>query len=357
MSYVLTDLQDADIYVNLMDGRFTIGSGDGDAIYMPDTAGAVPEHLKLVFYDGVLTLLAASDSIWVNSVKVSAFPFDVHAGDVISLSPDCHMAFTEDGKELPAIPVIEQEADEVLFANVDKKVMMRYIKLAVIGAVGALAILLGSAILGDKPPKEEEPAPVISQEISQEQVQNYLQETFGKNLLSVTFTDEECLIWLDGNPAVNHNPVKEQMEGVLNKMIKPRKAVIEVIDIKKLTETLTTEFKNKGLAINEANDKITISGVMPPKLVSETNAQILAANSRFHGFKEVVSEVKADDRYNIKLVSVLIGAKEVSATLRYKDTWTIVPEGGKVFGIGTLKLVRPTSIVVATAYGDMTYGL
>jgi predicted RNA-binding protein with PUA domain len=85
--------------------------------------------------------------------------------------------------------------------------------------------------------------------------------------------------------------------------------------------------------------------------------RINAANAPFLGYREVLAKVSSDDRYNVKLVSVSLGAKEAVATLRYKDQWTVVQEGGRVFGIGTLKLVRPGSIVIGTAHGDMTYGL
>ena len=357
MTYLLTDLQDSDIFANLIDGRFTIGSGDGDAIYMPDTVGAIPEHLKLVFYDGVLTLLTAGAPIWVNSIPVAAFPFDVTPGDVISLSPDCHMAFTEEGNELPLIPIIEAEKDEVLFASVDKKSMIRYITIAVVGALGALAIVIGASFLGGKPPPAIEIDSDVSHMISQEQVESYLQESFGKSILQVDFTKDECLIWLDDDATANHESAKERIDAILSKMEEPRKARIQILDLKKLTADMMAKFRAKGLAVNAADGIITVSGIVPAKLVGDLNAQIEEANNQFFGFRAIVADVRADDRYNIKLVSTVIGAKEVSATMRYKDTWTIVPEGGKVFGIGTLKAVRPSSIVVSTAYGDMTYGI
>ena len=171
------------------------------------------------------------------------------------------------------------------------------------------------------------------------------------------FTDEACKVLLDGNPKVNHEQIKVDMEGVLYKMTKPRQAIIEVIDIKQLTQGVVDEFSKKGLKVQEEGKQIIVSGTVPPSQVAALQERINAANAPFLGYREVLAKVSSDDRYNVKLVSVSLGAKEAVATLRYKDQWTVVQEGGRVFGIGTLKLVRPGSIVIGTAHGDMTYGL
>ena len=356
MGYVITDLQDTELSASLRDGRFSIGSGDNDVIFLPSSFGVVSEHLNLVFFNGVLTLLTAKEQVWVDGVPVVAFPFDVHPNQVISLSQDSHVSFTQEGADLPPIPLIEEQTSEAFFASIDKKKVMRYIQMAVVGTVFSMAIVVVGLVMTNKQDKAPEQVAVATA-VSEADIQKYLNETFGERLLSVQFTDEACKVLLDGNPKVNHEQIKVDMEGVLYKMTKPRQAIIEVIDIKQLTQGVVDEFSKKGLKVQEEGKQIIVSGTVPPSQVAALQERINAANAPFLGYREVLAKVSSDDRYNVKLVSVSLGAKEAVATLRYKDQWTVVQEGGRVFGIGTLKLVRPGSIVIGTAHGDMTYGL
>jgi hypothetical protein len=92
-------------------GRFKIGAGEGDDIYLADV-GVAPEHVKLIYLDGRITILGADHEVRVNGQVQKNFPFDLEPGHVLTLG-SAHLSYGAPDTEWPGIPQIEVEAEEV----------------------------------------------------------------------------------------------------------------------------------------------------------------------------------------------------------------------------------------------------
>lgn len=87
----------------LGDARLSLGAGAEDDVYL-NGVGVVPGHLRLVFLEGRITLLSAVEEVRVDGQAVDTYPFDVQPQQVISLSPDTHLAYGPAGSPWPAAP-------------------------------------------------------------------------------------------------------------------------------------------------------------------------------------------------------------------------------------------------------------
>lgn len=85
----------------LESSRLSIGSGESDDVYL-SAVGIVPSHLKLVFINGLMTILSAAQKIRVDGKEVISYPVDVQPLQVLSLSPDMHLSYGKKGDTWPA---------------------------------------------------------------------------------------------------------------------------------------------------------------------------------------------------------------------------------------------------------------
>lgn len=90
----------------LGDARLSLGAGADDDVYLTGV-GVVPGHLRLIFLEGRVTLLSAAEEVRVDGHPVEAYPFDLKPLQVVSLSPDTHLAYGDAGSTWPAAPVWE----------------------------------------------------------------------------------------------------------------------------------------------------------------------------------------------------------------------------------------------------------
>jgi len=75
----------------LSSARLSLGAGEQDDVYLSDV-GVVPEHIEMIFLDDRITVLKASEAIWLDGKPVNQFPFDWPANSVVSLGPETHLA-------------------------------------------------------------------------------------------------------------------------------------------------------------------------------------------------------------------------------------------------------------------------
>ena len=89
--------------LQLGDSRLTLGAGEQDDVFLAGV-GVVPAHLKLIFVEGRITLLSATEEVRVDGVTVPGYPFDLQPLQALSLSPDTHLAYGEAGSSWPLPP-------------------------------------------------------------------------------------------------------------------------------------------------------------------------------------------------------------------------------------------------------------
>lgn len=96
----------------LGDSRLSLGAGNEDDVYLTGV-GVVPAHLRMVFLEGRMTLLAAAEAVRIDGEPVLAFPADIAPLQVISLGPDTHLAYGHRGSTWPSAPAWESPQEVV----------------------------------------------------------------------------------------------------------------------------------------------------------------------------------------------------------------------------------------------------
>lgn len=86
--------------------RLSLGAGEGDDVYLSGV-GVAPGHVRLVYLDGQVTLLSASEEVRIDGVVVQQFPAELRPLQTLSLSPDTHLAYGPLGAQWPKPPVWE----------------------------------------------------------------------------------------------------------------------------------------------------------------------------------------------------------------------------------------------------------
>ena len=89
----------------LCSARLRLGAGEKDDVYLSDV-GVVPEHIEMIFLDDRITVLKASESIWIDGEPVTRFPFDWSPDSVLSCGPETHLAYGPRGSTWPVTPEI-----------------------------------------------------------------------------------------------------------------------------------------------------------------------------------------------------------------------------------------------------------
>lgn len=84
--------------------RLSLGAGEADDVYLAGV-GVAPGHVRLVFLDGQVTLLSASEEVRIDGVPVVNFPAELQPLQTLSLSPDTHLAYGPVGSPWPVPPV------------------------------------------------------------------------------------------------------------------------------------------------------------------------------------------------------------------------------------------------------------
>ena len=83
--------------------RLSVGAGDADDVFLSGV-GVVPGHVRMIFLEGRLTLLSATEEVRIDGKPVSTFPAELAPLQTLSLSPDTHLAYGPVGSEWPLAP-------------------------------------------------------------------------------------------------------------------------------------------------------------------------------------------------------------------------------------------------------------
>lgn len=83
--------------------RLVVGAGEQDDVFLSGV-GVVPSHVRLIYVDGRITVLSAAQEIRIDGVGVDQFPVDLEPLQVLSLSPDTHVAYGPVESAWPPIP-------------------------------------------------------------------------------------------------------------------------------------------------------------------------------------------------------------------------------------------------------------
>lgn len=100
--------------LQLGDSRLTLGAGEQDDVFLTGV-GVVPAHLKLIFVEGRVTLLSATEEVRIDGLPVPGYPVELQPLQALSLSPDTHLAYGPAGSSWPLpppwlLPLPEQQA-------------------------------------------------------------------------------------------------------------------------------------------------------------------------------------------------------------------------------------------------------
>jgi len=102
MNYFLRIIGDDRNHFPLYPAAFTLGSSDHDDLFLNQGA-VLSNHLKVIFASGTLSLQSAMGAVYVDGKKVSSYPQDIAAGQVITLG-DTHLFYGEQDSQEPAKP-------------------------------------------------------------------------------------------------------------------------------------------------------------------------------------------------------------------------------------------------------------
>lgn len=80
--------------------RLSLGAGEADDVFLSGV-GVVPGHVRLVFLDGQITLLSATEEVRIDGQPVVAYPVELKPLQTLSLSPDTHLAYGPVGSRWP----------------------------------------------------------------------------------------------------------------------------------------------------------------------------------------------------------------------------------------------------------------
>lgn len=83
--------------------RLSLGAGESDDVFLSGV-GVVPNHVRLVFLEGQVTILSATEEVRVDGQTVTAFPAELRPLQTLSLSPDTHLAYGLVGSDWPQPP-------------------------------------------------------------------------------------------------------------------------------------------------------------------------------------------------------------------------------------------------------------
>lgn len=128
--------------IDFVDGRFTVGAGDGDDVFVPNLEN---ETLIWIFIDGVLTLISSKVPAYVDAKLVSQFPLDIGSGHVISAG-DVHFAFGETGCLWPDAPEIAPPEEDVASEEIEAAVPEQVLQPAKIRAKDSLPLGLFAVV-------------------------------------------------------------------------------------------------------------------------------------------------------------------------------------------------------------------
>ncbi len=137
--------------------RLSLGAGEADDVFLSGV-GIVPGHVRMVFLDGQLTVLSASEEVRIQGLTVTTFPVDLQPLQTLSLSPDTHLAYGPLGSAWPSPPLWEatqivspQEPDRGIdqdpVAPVRAQRAKRTVKQNVVHSARLGSVVLGVAML------------------------------------------------------------------------------------------------------------------------------------------------------------------------------------------------------------------
>jgi hypothetical protein len=331
-----------DIDFPLCDGVFTIGSDDDDHIYFESLG---KKHLEFVYIDEKLFLQKAKGAVYLNGNPVKAYPCELSLGEVLSLSEEIHLFYGKEGEPDPAKPVI-------VLTTQEKRMALPWRKLGFIG-IGLLGLMLMTFAMVSWMPRAEvvpeAPGRPPEREILASQAQEYFKQILGGHLLAIKENDQMIEIRVLESDARQMKRWQEDIELILPKVHKDVKVI--KVNQQQLMQNVKQRLEgHRFWRLQVEGLKVTVSAACTP-------AQCRAWKEELK--KLQVEDVQIVDNFyelkdaNLKIISVTVSKYASLAKLEQNGSTMIVPEGGQIFNLGRLQLIRQNGIEVATPHGQV----
>lgn len=354
MKHYLHQLSANTCAFELWDGIFSLGSGKLDDITV---AGLKDGQISFVYVDGFVSVQKSTETLWLDGKLVNTYPCEVAEGQIISLSKDCHLMFNQQ-KDPGAVAIPDLQVDESQQAV--KKVsvwsFLQHYNAIIVGMIFSVLAVIFLVFLGDRLEKVSSTVAPIEQplqQLSQSDVEKYAQSVIGESLIEIRVEGNHYFI-----RAVQESPAqnlrwKEDLERILHATPEDIQIDLDIVSLKDLVFHVKQDVQAldsiQSLQVIHNNRTLTVRGIV--KSSNATKASLEKVQSKYPFFK--INTDLHEVSINFDILSLTVSSHNATATLKSDGAIAIVPEGGKVFNIGTLKLIKHNGIVLATSHGDL----
>ena len=324
-------------YFPLYPAAFTLGSSEEDDVFL-SYDGVLSNHAKVIFASNILSLQSALGPVYLDGKKVSAYPQEIAANQVLSIGQNVHLFYGEHEADEPPPPAFAQEeqAPPAPAPWLSKKTLVAIVMaVLIIGAnIGLIATLLTTYSTHSAPAKV---ADIPKQGITRE----FLEEVLGEDLISATQKEGAWHVMAFTNPRW-----EQQAQDLTNL----KTVSVTWVTLKDLVfhvkQGLTESIASKGLYLEHKRTHFALKGTALESQMNAINAAIAKVAAQYPP-ATITNEVRAI-RVDFQIVSVSVSNRAAQATLRRGGQTIVVPEGGRVFDIGILKIISQNGLLIDT---------
>lgn len=338
----------------LWDGIFSIGSGKLDDITI---VGLEDSQISFVYVDGFVSVQKSLTPLWLDGKLVDTYPCEVAENQVLSLSKDCHLVFNQ-LKVTGAVAIPDLQV--AVGAKETKKVplldFLKHYNAVIVGMIFSILAVIFLVFLGDRLEKVSSTVTPVEQpfhQLSQSDIEKYAQSVIGESLIEIRVEGNHYFI-----RAVQESPAqnlrwKEDLERILNATPGDIQIDLDILPVSDLVFHVKQEVQSldsiQSLQITNNHRTVTVRGIVRSASATKVSLENIQKKYPYFQIKPDLHEVNI----NFDILSLTVSSNNATATIKRDGEIAIIPEGGKVFNLGTLKLIKHNGIVVATSHGDL----
>jgi hypothetical protein len=332
----------------LYDGVYTIGSDDEADIYFGHLNA---QHAKFVFVSGQVILQESNDPIYVNGQPMTKFPYEVSTTDVLSLSEETHLYFSEDetSAEPPAPTLAIPSHVEAPKSSLLDKLYSIDPSILIIAAIFATLtiVMLSWTKKTDVLPMEFKVPP--AEAIPANKAEHYISDILGKNLLAYEEKDNRIVVRVLEGSEYQMNRWENDINLIMPKLDKDLQIIF--VNPQKLTLKVKQDIQNLNprFQVSISHLNVTVRGACLPSDCQRYQDYINANKTPDVQVTTQFYEIKNPPQ----IISMTVSKNASQVILKSQGITQVVPEGGKAFDIGYLQLIRQEGIELATPNGTV----